>query len=1070
MTCRNLCLLCMLLFLPSLLAAAPADTFQRDGVTFTRVPWGTERPQPVLTEAEAKRGWVTFVPSELDGIGPLAFPTRSEIDRPMQAFASQGEIEPATFGIYTTRALGRLSLQAGQFIGPSKASLPASVVDVRAVRIWKQRTSWAARTYYEIPELLEQPSSLSLPAGALQQFWVTVRVPETALPGLYEGYVRIVADDQTALVPFRLRVLPLRLLAPANKVWGLWPDTGRWETYSEGEILREVRDWRDHGITCAMMYPLRHSTFTLVDGKLKADMSRFERYMDLYKLGGLGGPVVASCQGITGLVHKLLGQSADDYGPEFSRMLVEVVRQIDDLRKARGWPEFVYHTVDEPGGHPSTEGEAAQTLRILHEAGFRTYTTADVRFTNEVLSSFLDVRCYGIGFCAGSAEDARARRDDCEAAKATYWWYGSGCYTGQEGNMAVNRHYSGFLFDKTGADGAWAWTFQRPNQKPYDDFDGTGREPKDACITYPSPDGRPPLVPTLQWEGLREGVDDLRYVNTLRMATKDIRKLGKSAATALADRSDRELETILQGLPWIDGHVDGPKGTRVQCGPLTSAQAQVARWKVASRLLDCGEMLSGRPVQIPAPVPSSKTPPQPQIETRVSGAEQVYQPALPIGQARLLATLPVIDGKLDAAWDQAFQISDLVGQDGSRNKHRTEAWIGRDAANLYVAFKCWEDEMESLQATVKDHDGPVWSDDSVEVFLDPDCDQQTYLHLVVNSLGTRRDSRHAFRSADPAAQRRESADKVEDATWNPRWQAAAAPCPEGWCVEMAIPLSELGPSSSVWGVNLNRTRRVPAGVEYGCWSPTFRGFNVPGRFGKLLMNASALTPVAAQQSPAAWGDNRLLLTLENPGLVAEVAIRAYLAGQDAGSQASARYLLGAGTTQIEVPYELSRQGTAQVLLELVPQSRWISANDARQEPAAGRRLARSDALKLRDRVTPIAEAPLVIPVKAFLGAPLELSSPRVELLAGWPGFDLTGSLNLGRRLQRTSSLKFTVLSGGKTLQETTVKDLEGTALFMNVGTADLPAGSYSLRTELLGSQGRLAQYTVPFTIIPGPWQ
>ena len=40
---------------------------------------------------------------------------------------------------------------------------------------------------------------------------------------------------------------------------------------------------------------------------------------------------------------------------------------------------------------------------------------------------------------------------------------------------------------------------------PFNDFDGPG---KDMCIAYPSQEGP---IPTLSWEGYREGVDDCRY-------------------------------------------------------------------------------------------------------------------------------------------------------------------------------------------------------------------------------------------------------------------------------------------------------------------------------------------------------------------------------------------------------------------------------------------------------------------------------------------------------------------------------------------------------------------------------
>jgi hypothetical protein len=443
-------------------AALAQEPFERNGTTFTYRPWGAARPVPNLTEEETKAGWVTFVPGELDGIGAKCFPTRAEIGRPMQIFACAGETEPATFAVYAHKPISRISVQAGPLVGTSKSIIASKHVEVRAVRLWRQRTGWNDTTYHVVPELLEPAYDLSVPAGAIQQFWVTIRVPLEIRAGQFEGAIQITADGRRQLVPFKVRVLPLRLLNPPGKCFGLWPDTGRWRNYTEEQILDEVRDWKEHGINAALMYPLTHGKFALQDGKLRADLSEFSHFMNLYLRVGMDGPVVASCQGIASLVHRLLGQKPDDYGPQFKDLMLQIVGAIEELRKASKWPEFYYHTVDEPGGHAAVQQEAIQTLRILHEAGLKTYCTTDVQFTNANLANLLSARCYGIGFCARSEADAIARRAECEANAAAYWWYGTGCYTGQEGSMAPNRHYGGFLFDKSGADGAWARAGQHP--------------------------------------------------------------------------------------------------------------------------------------------------------------------------------------------------------------------------------------------------------------------------------------------------------------------------------------------------------------------------------------------------------------------------------------------------------------------------------------------------------------------------------------------------------------------------------------------------------------------------------
>jgi hypothetical protein len=111
-----------------------------------------------------------------------------------------------------------------------------------------------------------------------------------------------------------------------------------------------------------------------------------------------------------------------------------------------------------------------------------------------------------------------------------------------DGTTMPNRWLAGYMLRKTEAEGIWCWTLQRNKGDIHNDFDGEGhREKKEACTTYVSEDGSE-MVPTLQWEGHREGVDDFRYIYTLeRMAAER----GQAGEAALA-----ELDEMLQELPW----------------------------------------------------------------------------------------------------------------------------------------------------------------------------------------------------------------------------------------------------------------------------------------------------------------------------------------------------------------------------------------------------------------------------------------------------------------------------------------------------------------------------------------
>ena len=75
---------------------------------------------------------------------------------------------------------------------------------------------------------------------------------------------------------------------------------------------------------------------------------------------------------------------------------------------------------------------------------------------------------------------------------------------------------------------------------------------EETVAVYPSEDGP---VPTPRYEGVREGVDDMRYVFTLREAIKDGLGSGDRAREAAARRAAQQLEELVSQIS-IDGRGD----------------------------------------------------------------------------------------------------------------------------------------------------------------------------------------------------------------------------------------------------------------------------------------------------------------------------------------------------------------------------------------------------------------------------------------------------------------------------------------------------------------------------------
>ena len=227
---------------------------------------------------------------------------------------------------------------------------------------------------------------------------------------------------------------------------------------------------------------------------------------------------------------------------------------------------------------------------------------------------------------------------------------------------------------------------------------------------------------------------------------------------------------------------------------------------------------------------------------------------LPVGYAAKLrggVSAPKIDGKLtDACWGAAPAMALARTLDGNaRAAQPTEVKAVRDAKTLYVSFRCVEPAIDKLRATRRSHDGAVWSDDSVEMFLGFAA---TYYHFGVNAAGSTYDGR------------------AKDASWNSGIRAATSKGKKQWTAELAIPLEGMVDSKKPaagklpvrWVANFNRNRYVTGSLRESAWSATLSGdSHVPARFGKLMFSdppARKPKPVVKKESvtilPAAGGE------------------------------------------------------------------------------------------------------------------------------------------------------------------------------------------------------------------------
>jgi len=207
------------------------------------------------------------------------------------------------------------------------------------------------------------------------------------------------------------------------------------------------------------------------------------------------------------------------------------------------------------------------------------------------------------------------------------------------------------------------------------------------------------------------------------------------------------------------------------------------------------------------------------------------KPVVPEATVGLTAAAPVIDGALtDASWSTALTLQFRDALPGKPITQGTVARLTYDSQALYIGVRCRESRMTKLSKSVTEHDGRVWSDDCVELFLRPGAGGSTYYHLAVNALGTVYDA-----ACVPGG--------GTDAAWQSGARTAAYLEQQAWSVEIAVPFSALGgtPASGIpWRFNLGRERQQ--GPEISSWAPVGGSFHRPGRFGRLAFGEQPTQP------------------------------------------------------------------------------------------------------------------------------------------------------------------------------------------------------------------------------------
>ena len=521
--------------------------------------------------------------------------------------AAKGEYEPGSFVLVSDEDLGKVQLEVGELKNEKGVAFPKDKIDLKNVKVWYQAgTAWFS--YFQdvkqklCPELLLHDEDLikvdtekgwnyartteadgtvnyrwlnpprsvdsriedtpygysrfvgdsfsgmkpnfsdpptfqgvTLQKGVHKQVLITVKVEKDQPAGLYRGEVKIKPKTKGAIerseiaeglreqwkIPVSLRVLDFELPEPCTyldcnrrfytrfcqyvSLHYIMAANGNDEELAKRQMVAILRNFAEHG--CRLP--------SYLDQREHPEWGR-EAGLDfahpLFEAG-----------------HMYLGERAE--------MRYYARREKEKITKAFGWHRPYLVWGDEYG--LETLVAIRDMAKIYGDIGFKFLTNSQAGYeggwymTDCWRPPFTpDQRNFGMAFKV-------SRMDDCELG-----WYANQ-HVGPE-NPAFNRRQYGFGPYRAGFtfDGNYAQHLQGWN----DIANGTYRP---MMFIYGSGNG---CIDTIQWEGFREGVDDIRYATMLQRLAHELVKTGGIEARyaakkalgllANADSDDMDLTTL----------------------------------------------------------------------------------------------------------------------------------------------------------------------------------------------------------------------------------------------------------------------------------------------------------------------------------------------------------------------------------------------------------------------------------------------------------------------------------------------------------------------------------------------
>ncbi len=550
------------------------------------ISYQPQREMPAVTDEARERGFVTF-PRRIENIAmPGYVPSADEIGGAIEAFAAPGQRLNVSFCLRSLRELSGVSVAASALACPA-GQIPTTAIAVRPAQVLERMIHHSRPETIVTPTYLEPVDAFDIPADTTTWCWVTVRVPEGAHPGAYEGSVEIRLDGEPrAQVPLHLEVLPIELLEP-DAALGFYYLMRNVE--GDPDRMREhFRQMRERGMTSIGLVAGLHlenrdgAPVVIWDADNELSVG-----MDAWTATGFTGPMVWLMHGVHQFCIKEFGELESE---EFGAAYRSILEQVEARAAKRGWPQVIYQPIDEPVHRQERMAVAVRCLQIMKSIPVLTEEDGNLRPGDEdfeAMYPMLDLVCCNFRRHVEQQklemwESEMVAR--CRADGKMLWTYNIDL-TGY--HPEVMRFGMGFGREACHSGGMLEWVWQSPRDDPY--AADPGRRRQNMTYWY-APHGDRRGGPSVGFEGAAEGATDAAYLATFKAAAErarasedaELRALAEEAQSEYREQLSRLYFTDLRTAPAVQGEWTVPKRTDEQGRPRVGGEYKMPNgWSFA---------------------------------------------------------------------------------------------------------------------------------------------------------------------------------------------------------------------------------------------------------------------------------------------------------------------------------------------------------------------------------------------------------------------------------------------------------------------------------------------------------